>query len=210
MNKTILIIDDDDDFRTSLAKGLRAHDFDVILANSAESGAQILTRIAPDAVVLDRMMRGTDGLTALAAWRAAGIDVPVIMLTALSGTQNTIDGLSTGADDYLAKPFQLRELVLRLNNIMQRRGAAARPAMPDGLIYADGEFFVSDGSALRLLPLSTAEKNFLLELVNPVGNIAMTAPMVAKRVRAKLTVALPGVDLVTVRGKGYKLINIKE
>ena len=228
MNKTILIIDDDEALRGSLARGLRQNNFNAVTADSAESGAAVLARITPDAIVLDRMMGGADGLTALSAWRAAGLDVPVIMLTAMSGTENSIAGLSGGADDYLAKPFQLRELVLRLNNIMQRRPPAAIPALPDGLAYTDGEFFIShlkapaaDQSSFakatadrrpttndqRLLSLSVAEKNFLLELTNPVGNIVPGAPMIAKRLRAKLNAALPDTDIVTVRGKGYKLVN---
>ena len=147
MNKTILIIDDDEALRGSLARGLRQNNFNVITADSAESGAAVLARVAPDAVVLDRMMGGADGLTSLLAWRAAGLDVPVIMLTAMSGTENTIAGLSGGADDYLAKPFQLRELVLRLNNVMSRRAPADMPKLPDGLAYTGGEFFIINSKA---------------------------------------------------------------
>ena len=110
MNNTILIIDDDDMLRRTLARGLRADGFDVITAASAEDGADILGKIVVDAVVLDRMMTGMDGLTFLKNMRAGGDATPVIMLTAMTGPENAIAGLSGGADDYLAKPFQLREL----------------------------------------------------------------------------------------------------
>ncbi|MCL2338591.1 MAG: response regulator, partial [Proteobacteria bacterium] len=133
MQKTILIIDDDKSLCASLAKGLAAAGFAAIIANSAIAASEIMKRIIPDAIVLDRMMVGTDGLTALAAWRAGGMTTPVIMLTALSGAENAIDGLSSGADDYLAKPFQLKELILRLYNIM-RTANVPTPALPDGLL----------------------------------------------------------------------------
>ncbi|MCL1892456.1 MAG: response regulator transcription factor [Alphaproteobacteria bacterium] len=200
MNKTILIIDDDDVLRASLAKGLRANGFDAVTARSAEIGEQILERISADAIVLDRMMEGMDGLSFLRRLRAGGDRTPVIMLTALSGPENAIAGLSGGADDYLAKPFQLKELVLRLHNIM-KSAAANMPNLPHGLAFSDNEFYIKG----NLLGLSAAEKELLKALVSPVGNTAGAAPMVAKRLRDKLNAVLSAADLITVRGKGYKL-----
>ena len=92
MNKTILVIDDDDILRGALARGLKNADFDVITANSAETGNEILSRITVDAIVLDRMMTGMDGLTFLQNLRNSGNQTPVIMLTAMTGAENTIDG----------------------------------------------------------------------------------------------------------------------
>ncbi|MDR1207287.1 MAG: response regulator transcription factor [Rickettsiales bacterium] len=205
MQKTILIIDDDDMLRSSLAKGLRAADFSVVTADSAEFAEKIMDRIIPDAIVLDRMMTGIDGLSALRGWRARGIKAPVIMLTALSGPENAIDGLESGADDYLAKPFQLKELILRLNNVM-KNADAFDTSMPKGLRLADGEFFIDDGAEHKLLALSLAESRFLKELASPVGNIASVPPMVAKRLREKLRANLKNADIITVRGKGYKIV----
>ena len=107
MNKTILIIDDDDILRKTLAHGLRNENFYVLTANSAETGQEILDKMKVDAIVLDRMMTGQDGLSFLKKMRQNGNNTPVIMLTAMTGPENAIDGLSNGADDYLAKPFQL-------------------------------------------------------------------------------------------------------
>ncbi|MDE6477887.1 MAG: response regulator transcription factor [Alphaproteobacteria bacterium] len=207
MNKTILIIDDDDMLRRTLARGLRADGFDVITAASAEDGADILDKIMVDAVVLDRMMTGMDGLTFLKNMRAGGDATPVIMLTAMTGPENAIAGLAGGADDYLAKPFQLRELVLRLHRIIRpRENRATR--MPDGLMFTDDEFFVTDadGATPRILALSGEEKKLMQHLVSPVGNIAPAAPMVAKRLRSKLNGVLSNIDIITIRGRGYKLI----
>ena len=209
MNKTVLIIDDDDMLRKTLANGLRDNGFDVLTAQSAESAEQILSRISVDAIVLDRMMTGKDGLTFLREMRKSGLQTPTIMLTAMTGPENAIDGLSVGANDYLAKPFQLRELVLRLNNII-RHDTTSGNKLPDGLVFTDDEFFVSspDGTP-RILALSGEEKKLLYNLTMPVGNVVPAQPMVAKRLRNKLNVVLSGIDIITIRGRGYKLIEIR-
>jgi len=206
MNKTVLVIDDDDMLRRTLAAGLRAEGFDVLTADSAEQGAQILDKITVDAIVLDRMMTGRDGLSFLGDRRAAGDATPIIMLTALSGAENAIAGLDAGADDYLAKPFQLRELVLRLNNIIRKNSTSRQ--LPAGLIFADDEFFVrtAPDAAPRSLSLSGEEKKLLTRLTSPIGNIAPAAPMVAKRLRVKLNSVLSNIDIITIRGRGYKMV----
>ena len=210
MNRTVLIIDDDDVLRNTLARGLRNEGFNVITANDAESGTATLSRTRIDAIVLDRMMGGMDGLTFLKQMRTHGDTTPVIMLTAMTGPENTIDGLAGGANDYLAKPFQLRELVLRLNNIIKTT-KSSNVRMPGGMIYTDNEFFIVDTHAAnqqpKLLALSGEEKKLLQKLTHPVGNIAPAAPMVAKRLRNKLNIVLSNIDIITVRGHGYKLID---
>jgi DNA-binding response OmpR family regulator len=213
--KIILIIDDDDMLRGSLAKGLRASGFAALTADSAEAAAQILERVSADAIVLDRMMVGMDGLSFLQSLRNGGDKTPVIMLTALSGPENAIAGLSGGADDYLAKPFQLKELVLRLQNIMRadaRSALDANAAMPKGLAFSDNEFYIrNQESGTRnqsvLLCLSAAEKDLLKSLTSPMGATTAASPMVAKRLREKLGAVLPRIELATIRGKGYKLVN---
>ena len=208
MNRTVLIIDDDDMLRRVLARGLQDAEFNVLCAESAETGAEILSRLTVDAIVLDRMMAGIDGLTFLTKMRDAGNATPVIMLTAMTGAENTIDGLAHGADDYLAKPFQLRELVLRLNNIVKQRAARGVAAqMPNGLVFTDGEFFIIDATGIsRVLALSGEEKKLLTHLTQPLGNIAPASPMVAKRLRMKLNGVLSNLDIMTIRGRGYKMI----
>lgn len=208
MNKTVLIIDDDDILRRTLAHGLQNNDFNVITAQSAEMGADVLGRVTVDAIVLDRMMTGTDGLTFLKNLRGTGDATPVIMLTAMTGSENAIDGLDAGADDYLAKPFQLRELILRLNNITRSRTTTFESTMPYGLAFADNEFFVYDANGnRRILGLSGEEKKLLAHLTRPIGNIAPASPMVAKRLRGKLNSVLSNLDIITIRGRGYKLIS---
>ena len=184
---------------------LRADGFDAISAFSAEEGALVLARLRVDAIVLDRMMTGMDGLTFLQDLRAGGDTTPVIMLTAMTGAENAIAGLSGGANDYLAKPFQLRELILRLNNIIKATPNSLKT--PDGLIYADDEFFVKSGEKSQLFALSGEEKKLLLHLMSPVGNVVSASPMVVKRLRAKLNGVLSNLDIITIRGQGYKIID---
>ncbi len=206
MNKTVLVVDDDDMLRTALARGLRTNEFDVITAESAEKAGAILQRISVDAIVLDRMMAGMDGLTFLKGLRNSGNNTPTIVLTAMGGPENAVDGLSCGADDYLAKPFQLRELVLRINNIT-RHTINIAPKMPQGLVLSENEFFVkSHDGEMRILALSGEEKKLLKSLTCPVGNIVAAPPMVAKRLRNKINGVLSNLDIVTIRSRGYKLV----
>ena len=205
MNKTVLVIDDDEILNKTLARGLRAEGFDIISAFSAEEGANILSRIQVDAIILDRMMTGIDGLTFLQSLRAGADTTPVIMLTAMTGPENAIAGLSGGANDYLAKPFQLRELVLRLNNILKTSVPALKT--PKGLVFTDNEFFIDTPEGQKLFALSSEEKKLLMHLTAPMGNIVSASPMVAKRLRAKLNGVLSNLDIITIRGQGYKIID---
>ena len=206
MNKTVLVIDDDDMLRNTLARGLRANKFNVLTAQNATDGNEILARVTVDAIVLDRMMTGMDGLTFLKNLRATGNNTPTIMLTAMGGGENAIDGLTGGADDYMSKPFQLQELILRINNIT-RHGTTHTPQMPDGLVLTDDEFFVrAPNGEMRILALSGEEKKLLTNLTCPIGNIVAAAPMVVKRLRNKLNGVLSHLDIVTVRSRGYKLV----
>ena len=211
MTKSVLIIDDDNMLRNTLAIGLRKAGFDVITAPSAEYAKEILDKVLVNAIVLDRMMDGMDGLSFLKHLRANNNNTPTIMLTALSGAENAIDGLSWGANDYMAKPFQLRELVLRLNNIIKNVPDPGKNVMDSiGLMFSGEDFFViNDSGQKKLLSLSNEEKKLLQNLTNPVGNTVSATPMVVKRLRNKINGVLSGIDIITVRGMGYKIMKTK-
>ncbi len=116
------MVDDDRSLRDALRRALTLAGYDVDLAESGQEG---LTKIAagePDAVVLDVGMPGIDGLDVCRRLRTAGNRVPVLMLTARESVEDRIDGLDAGADDYLAKPFDVGELKARLRALMRRAG----------------------------------------------------------------------------------------
>jgi two-component system response regulator MprA len=116
----ILVADDDLNVRDSIERALRVNGFDVRLAHD---GADALTQIAAtsfDAVVLDILMPGIDGLAVCRTVRADGNKVPILMLTARTSVGDRVAGLEAGADDYLIKPFALEELLARLRAILRR------------------------------------------------------------------------------------------
>ena len=205
MNGTVLIIDDDKVLRSSLVKGLKTNNFYVIDVESAEKAKPILARIIPDAIILDRMMAGLDGLSFLKEIRRHGNNVPIIMLTAMDSSENIIEGLESGADDYLSKPFQLKELILRLKNIIKKSKKDTDVSLKN-LIFEKDDFYIISNNKKILLQLSTEEKNILSQLISPIGNIVSATPMIVKRLRIKLKSILSSIQIVTIRGIGYKII----
>jgi two-component system response regulator MprA len=116
----ILVVDDDPGVRESLRRSLAFNGYEV---DVAEDGQRALTEIAlrrPEAVILDVMMPGLDGLETCRRLRAAGEDLPVLMLTAREAVADRVSGLDAGADDYLVKPFALEELLARLRALLRR------------------------------------------------------------------------------------------
>ncbi|MGE5338212.1 MAG: response regulator [Gemmatimonadota bacterium] len=123
----VLVVDDDADVRRMLLEYLRAHDYEVDgAANGAEMRAA-LARNVPDVVLLDVGLPGEDGLT-LARHLRERYDVGIIMVTAADGVVDRVVGLEVGADDYIAKPFDPRELRARLKSVLRRLRPAGAPA----------------------------------------------------------------------------------
>ncbi|MEO0379467.1 MAG: response regulator [Pseudomonadota bacterium] len=115
----LLIVDDDERIRSLLQKFLMRNGFLVTAARNAEHARRILTGLDFDMIVLDVMMPGEDGLSLCRALRETHA-TPILLLTAKGDTENRIEGLEAGADDYLAKPFEPKELLLRINAILRR------------------------------------------------------------------------------------------
>ena len=124
----LLIVDDDERIRGLLQKFLIRNGFLVSAARDAAHARRLLAGLEFDLVVLDVMMPGEDGVSLTRSLRA-DIDTPILLLTAKGETEDRIRGLEAGADDYLAKPFEPKELLLRINAILRRVPAAA-PAAP--------------------------------------------------------------------------------
>jgi two-component system, OmpR family, response regulator MprA len=118
----VLVVDDDPAVRESLRRSLAFNGYQVELADDGEHALRQVAVTHPDAVVLDVMMPRMDGLAACRALRAAGDDVPVLMLTARDEVSDRVAGLDAGADDYLPKPFALEELLARLRALLRRIG----------------------------------------------------------------------------------------
>ncbi|GAB3852747.1 response regulator transcription factor [Nocardioides maradonensis] len=116
----VLVVDDDRAVRESLRRSLEFNGYDVHLAGDGAEALAGIGAIAPDVVVMDVMMPRLDGLETTRALRAAGNDVPILVLTARDAIGERVEGLDAGADDYLTKPFALQELLARLRALLRR------------------------------------------------------------------------------------------
>jgi two-component system phosphate regulon response regulator OmpR len=217
----VLVVDDDDRLRKLLQKFLGERGFLVATAHDAADARSKLAAGQFDLIVLDRMMPGESGLD-LARWLRDSHPTPVLMLTAMGEAEDRIAGLEAGVDDYLSKPFEPRELVLRIQGILRR---VARPA-PRGRQLRLGAFAFDpervelsrDGEPVRL---TDVEASLLKALASRPGEILSREDLIeltgaqgadraidvqVTRLRRKIEddSRLPRY-LQTVRGKGYLL-----
>ena len=168
----ILVVDDDVRIRDLLRRYLMQEGFEVMLAEDGKALSRVLLRESVDLIVLDLMMPGEDGLSICRRLRANGDRTPIIMLTAKSEDVDRIVGLEVGADDYLGKPFNPRELLARIHAVLRRRPPPEVPGAPsqaqEVVKFGPFEFDLSlrtlrkDGSDL---PLTTGEFAMLKALV---------------------------------------------
>jgi two-component system response regulator MprA len=121
----ILVVDDDPAVRESLRRSLEFNDYAVTLADDGARALAAIGQDPPDALVIDVMMPRLDGLETTRALRAAGNDLPILVLTARDSVGDRVEGLDAGADDYLTKPFALEELLARLRALLRRAPASA-------------------------------------------------------------------------------------
>ncbi|MES2137100.1 MAG: response regulator transcription factor [Pseudomonadota bacterium] len=129
MTKKILVVEDDETTSDYIASGLQQNGFVVDRARDGRDGLFHAIDGRYAAIVLDRMLPGMDGLAVLSAMRAAGIETPVIILSALGSTDERVKGLKTGSDDYLSKPFAFSELLARIEALQRRGPAASEPVV---------------------------------------------------------------------------------
>ncbi|MCW2885971.1 MAG: two-component system, OmpR family, response regulator PrrA [Streptosporangiaceae bacterium] len=177
----ILAVDDDPAILRALRRGLVLEGFEV---DTAESGRDALARIAaapPDAVVLDVSMPGLSGIAVCTSLREHGAEVPVLMLSALDEVTDRVAGLAAGADDYLVKPFDLRELAMRLHALLRR----VRPAADSGKIRV-GPLTVDTGARRvtvdgREVELTRREFD-LLEVLTLNAGIVLSRSVLLERV----------------------------
>ena len=226
----LLIIDDDERIRALLGKFLRKNDFMVTMARDATQARRLLAGLEFDLIVLDVMMPGEDGISLTRSLRGA-LDTPILLLTARGETEDRIAGLESGADDYLAKPFEPRELLLRIAAIL-RRVPAAEASQPKfltlGMLRYDtdkGELWQGDAplrltgteqSLLRRLAARAGQPVSRSDLIEDLGrsgngdeaeNSERAIDVQITRLRRKIE---PDPKeprfLQTVRGTGYMLV----
>ncbi len=136
----LLIVDDEPSIRDMLRMSLEMHDFECVEAGDAQSAHAAILDHNPDLVLLDWMMPGTTGIELVRRLKRDSMtqDLPIIMLTAKTEEDNKVQGLSVGADDYMTKPFSLRELVARVNALLRRSGLGhAEKALQFGPLRLD-------------------------------------------------------------------------
>ena len=134
----ILVVDDDRAVRDSLRRSLEFNGYEVATANDGVEALARINGIAPDALIVDVMMPRLDGIETTKALRAAGNDVPILVLTARDSVNDRVAGLDAGADDYLAKPFALDELLARVRAMLRRRTLGTSSADDEGpLTFTD-------------------------------------------------------------------------
>jgi len=168
----IIVVDDDARIRDLLRRYLAQEGFEVLQAEDGKALNRILLREAVDLIVLDLMMPGEDGLSICRRLRATNDRTPIIMLTAKGEDVDRIVGLEVGADDYLGKPFNPRELLARIHAVLRRRPVLEAPGSPaaDAEVVRFGPFSFDLGArVLRRgdedLPLTTGEFAMLKALV---------------------------------------------
>ncbi len=216
----LLIIDDDDRIRNLLKRYLGKAGFRISTASDASSARQLMESLAFDMLILDVMMPGEDGLSLTRSLRERE-DIPIILLTALGEAPNRIEGLKVGADDYLSKPFEPEELVLRIDGLLRRIGVTGRDNKIDfGPWTYDLERLVLSKNGERV-KLTSGEEALLTMLAKragtPVSRHALSEKINASseravdvqmtRLRRKIEdVPSEPAFLLTVRGLGYRLL----
>lgn len=220
----LLVVDDDDRIRALLKEYLARAGFRVTAAGDAASARRLMETLDFDLLVLDVMMPGEDGFSLTRALRArsgAAGKTPVLLLTARGGSSDRIEGLSLGADDYLAKPFEPKELLLRIEAILRRAGD--KPVAQGKLNFGAATFDLERGELFRdglLVHLTEAEGQLLKRLAasahEPVDRLELardTADASGRAVDIQVTRLRRKIEndpktpryLQTIRGVGYML-----
>ncbi len=221
----ILVVDDDRRLRELLARFLTQNGYRVTTAASAAEAQAMSESLVFDAVVLDVMMPGENGFDYARRVRKSS-QVPILMLTAQADPADRVTGLEIGADDYLAKPFETRELILRLSNILKRAAPsqpAEAPAAAEAIRFGPFTYRFDRGELRRdeeIIRITDREREILNILgQSPGGNVSRedlaggsganerTVDVQINRLRRKIEVdpANPAY-LQTVRGVGYRLL----
>jgi two-component system KDP operon response regulator KdpE len=174
MAAKLLIVDDEPDLRKFLADAMLLEGYEVAVAQDARQGLQQVDQFGPDLILLDVMMPVIDGWEMLSRLRKFS-DVPVIMLTAIGDTEYRVHGLDIGADDYLTKPFEVKELKARIRALLRRTAASATKESAS-LSFDNGRLVLDPGSYRVMVEgedvsLTRIEHQLLLYLARNAGSV---------------------------------------
>jgi two-component system OmpR family response regulator len=223
MSGRILVVEDDADTADYISKGLREAGFTVEHVADGRDGLYLASSSAFDAVIMDRMMPGMDGLSVVKALRAGGVETPILILSALAQLDERVTGLKAGGDDYLTKPFGFSELHARLENLIRRRGGKAVETVlrcADVVMDLLSRKVTRSGKPLDLLPREFKLLEYFLRNKDRVVTRTMLLEQVwdyrfdphtsiidthISRLRKKLDEGYATPLLHTLRGVGYRL-----
>ena len=216
----LLLIEDNPTMQTTLQRSFQRRGFQVVVCGEGSRALDRWAASVPDVVLLDLSLPDLDGLDVLAQARQRGYTTPVLILTARSTVGDRVLGLNTGADDYLAKPFDLDELEARVQALARRAGKAVAPTpefcglrvdAASGAIYHLGQpmdLSPREAALLRGLlaqPGQAVARERLFELVFPGDASAQAEAIEVVVYRLRKRLAATGAQLVTLRGLGYLL-----
>ncbi|WP_327295199.1 MULTISPECIES: response regulator transcription factor [unclassified Streptomyces] len=216
----LLIVEDEKRLAVSLARGLTAEGYAVDVAHDGLEGLHLAGEGPYDLVVLDIMLPGMNGYRVCAALRAAGNDVPILMLTAKDGEYDEAEGLDTGADDYLTKPFSYVVLVARIRALLRRRAAGRpSPVLTAGSLTvhtatrrvhragSEVTLTAKEFAVLEQLVVRQGEVVGKPEILEHVWDFAYEGDPNIVEVYVSALRRKLGADLIqTVRGAGYRLV----
>jgi len=228
MKKKILVVEDDPHIRLGLADALDGEGYEVLEISNGSEVLPVLKQQRPDLMILDIMLPGKSGFDVCRDARASRLDLPILMLTAKGQEIDKVLGLELGADDYVTKPFGVRELLARVHALLRRSGAGAAeaaPSTPSRIVFGnvdidvaamrgtrEGEPFDLSSRELKVLALlfrragEVVSRNQLLDEVWGVDYFGTTRTLdqVIVRLRQKIDPG-EGRHLRTVHGVGYRL-----
>jgi two-component system OmpR family response regulator len=223
MGARILVVEDDVDTADYMLKGLREDGFTVEHVADGRDGLYMASASAFDAVIMDRMLPGMDGLSVVKALRAAAVETPILILSALGQLDERVKGLRAGGDDYLSKPFAYSELAARLESLLRRRvpkAAATTLACGDLSMDLLSRRVTRNGQPIDLLPREFKLLEYLLRNKDRAVTRTMLLEQVwdyrfdphtslidthISRLRKKIDEGQATPLLHTLRGTGYRL-----
>ncbi|MEV6348734.1 response regulator transcription factor [Actinoplanes sp. NPDC051851] len=159
--RRLMVVDDEATVRELLSDALRFAGFAVVSAATGDAAVEAAVREPPDLIVLDVMLPGMDGFEVVRRLRAAGVRVPVLFLSAKDAPDDKITGLTVGGDDYVTKPFHLRELIARITAVLRRSGDGAL-SVADLTLDPDSQEVTRGGRVVRLSPTEFRLLRFLM------------------------------------------------